>query len=167
MPTVSPEQLNQRDQLAYQAALREHDDQEAARLQRQINERLRVSAERQRVVAEQARKVKEEQAQRELAKKRAEDFLIEHLTPLQRETLKKNGWFVVEGGKSKQQYRIRGNSGMVANIDVLPKDRNSPIHRLCGHIPIHKVPMSDQLLAQKMMLEFAEEDFLRISNRHP
>lgn len=103
-------------------------------------------------------------ARRENAANVAERLLLEHLTEEQRQTYRRNGWFVVHGGKSKRQYRIRKNPSMIANVDVLECDM--VVHRLCGHCRLDQVPMGDNLLAQKVMLEIAEDDFLRIANRH-
>jgi hypothetical protein len=91
---------------------------------------------------------------------------MENLNPQQLRTFQKNGWFIVEGGKTKTKYRIRAIESMVANVDVLDRLEEKMTHRLCGHVPTHKVPLGDQLLAQKMMLELSEDDFLRIANRH-
>lgn len=108
------------------------------------------------------------------ARDRSRELLLAHLTPAQRETFDKNKWFIVEGGLSKQRYRIRDTGHMVANIDVLDdtfvldaaKDQARVSHRLCGHCDINEVPLYDQLLAQKMMLELDEERFLKLANRH-
>lgn len=101
----------------------------------------------------------------EAAAKRAEGLLLSCLTPQQLETYKANKWFVVEGGKSKTKYRVRHADHMVANVDVL-KDDGTVSHRLCAHLPIGTVPTSDQLLAQKLMLEGNEDHFLKTANRH-
>lgn len=98
------------------------------------------------------------------AQSRALDLLIKHLTPEQRETFQKNKWFIVEGGRTGRRYRIRDKGNMVANIDVL--EGNSIAHRLCGHCAAHEIPLADNLLAQKLMIEADEEAFLRIANRH-
>jgi hypothetical protein len=99
------------------------------------------------------------------AKARARELLLDSLTPEQRAMFELQGWFIVWGGKSGRKYRIRGNrESVVANIDVM--DQDWVTQRLCGHCPPGQVPFADQLLAQKLMLEFAEEDFLRIANRH-
>lgn len=110
----------------------------------------------------------------EAARARSLELLLAHLSPAQRETFERNKWFVVEGGKSKQRYRIRDAGHMVANIDVLaleklpepPFHKEVVKHRLCGHCDLSAVPLFDQLLAQKMMLEFDEERFLSLANRH-
>lgn len=114
------------------------------------------------------------------ARQRAKELLLEHLTEAQRETFTKNNWFVVEGGKTKTRYKIHAEPHMIGNIEVLETvftidkkrkgdgvDKNERVkHRLCGHCDLAKIPLGDQLLAQKMMLEFAEDDFLAIANRH-
>jgi hypothetical protein len=98
------------------------------------------------------------------ARDRAMELLIENLTAEQRSTFEKNKWFVVVGGKSGQKYRIHANDNVAANIDVL--DGDSVRRRLCGHCDISRIPLGDHILAQKMMLEMAEDDFLRIANKH-
>lgn len=93
------------------------------------------------------------------------DLLLQNLTPEQRETFNRNKWFMVEGGRTKRQYRIRNEGHLVANIDALD-EQGRKTHRLCGHADERSIPMGDQLLAQKLMLENAEDEFLRIANRH-
>ena len=104
------------------------------------------------------------QAHSDAAKKRALDLLLEHLTPAQRETFHKNSWFIVEG-RSSRRYRINARGSLAGNVDVLDGAMKT-IHRLCAHCDIHTIPLGDQLLAQKLMLEFDEDAFLRIANRH-
>jgi hypothetical protein len=111
-----------------------------------------------------ARQAAVTQSHAEAAKKRALELLIEHLSPEQKKTFEEKKWFVVEGGRSKTQYRIRAQDHLIANIDVMEAGRTK--HKLCGHCDIRKVPLGDQLLAQKMMLEFSEDDFLKVANRH-
>jgi len=160
---ITHQEQVRRDQELYRRALAEHDDQEAGRLLRQIEARELAAADRQRLIDQQMQQHREEHARSVAASERAGELLLEHLTPQQRETYVNNGWFVVEGGRTKTKYRIRGGT-VVANIDVLDrKDRST--HRLCGHAQSH-IPMGDQLLSQKIMLELAEDDFLRLANRH-
>jgi len=101
-------------------------------------------------------------AQPQDARSRAKELLMSHLTPEQQRTFKDNGWFIVEGGKSKTKYRIRCDHS-TANIYALKGDQTT--HRLCAHCLPH-IPLADHLLAQKVMLEMAEETFLRLANRH-
>jgi hypothetical protein len=97
------------------------------------------------------------------AEARARSLLLETLTPEQRATFERNRWFVVEGGRSRQRYRINGGH-VVANIEVLDRE-DRVTHRLCGHLrDMH--PLGDHLLAQKIMLELDEERFLSLANRH-
>lgn len=130
-----------------------------------IRERAEAETQRRREMAAQAA---EQVAQRQAeAKRRAEamtrarELLLEHLTPEQRRMFEKENWFIVEGGKSKTKYRIRGGA-VAGNIDVIRNDAVS--HRLCCHCD-SSIPSHDQHLAQKLMLEHAEDDFLRIANR--
>lgn len=98
------------------------------------------------------------------AKHRARELLLQHLTAEQRHTFEKNGWFVVEGSKSKRKYKITANDNCAANIYVL--DGEKVKHRICGHCKLDQVPLADHLLAQKVMLECDEDSFLKIANRH-
>jgi hypothetical protein len=95
---------------------------------------------------------------REAAKQKANELLLAHLTPEQRRTFEENEWFVVEGGKTKQKYKINIHS-YAGNIEVVGMNQ-----RLCCHAD-SRIPQGDQLLAQKVMLELAEDDFLRLANR--
>lgn len=152
------------DEQMYRRAVAEHDEQEAARLLRVIELQARTREERQRLIAEQAERQREERQLRTVAAERAKQLLRENLTSQQLETFDRNGWFVVEGGRTKQKYRIRSGT-VVANVDVIGKDERT-MHRLCGHVPVGRVPPGDQMLAQKIMIELAEDDFLRVANRH-
>lgn len=150
---------------------------------RQVRETNRVIAEYDAAYQEQVERawraqqyrVAEREQRRELrheaaARDRANELLLEHLTPAQRQTFAKNQWFVVEGGMSKTRYRIRAKGSLVANIDVMAaighEGESKVVHRLCGHCDPRAMPLADHLLAQKLMLEFDEEEFLKIANRH-
>lgn len=123
---------------------------------------VRAAAARRQMDAEEQQK-----KDREAAKKRSDALLLEHLSPIQQETYKKNKWFVVKGGLTGTKYRIRENNGsVVANIDVYDIVEEKIIHRLCAHIPPHQVPHGDNLLAQKMMIEYDEDSFTRTANIH-
>lgn len=162
---ISHQEEARRDEELYRRALAEHDDQEAQRLLRQIEMRERTQAEQQRILAEQQARNHQDQQQRQAAKDRARELLLEHLTPAQRDTLIRNGWFIVEGGRTRTKYRIHGNGGVAGNIDVLDR-RDRITHRLCCHARDSNIPPSDHHLSQKIMLELAEDDFLRMANRH-
>jgi hypothetical protein len=94
----------------------------------------------------------------------AEELLMTYLDEEQRKTFKDHGWFVVKGGKTGHEYRVRDNGrSRVANVDRM-KDGHV-VERLCCHID-HHLPHGDHLLAQKVSLEFDEDRFLRKANRH-
>lgn len=153
-----------RDRALYERAMAEHNEQEASRLLREIQRVEHLATEERRAVEERAQRHRDEEARRMAARQRARELLLEHLTPSQRDTFEKNGWFIVEGGKSGTRYRIR-SSGVAGNIDVLGRgDRVQ--HRLCCHTMDGTIPQGDNWLAQKIMLELAEEDFVLRANRH-
>lgn len=157
-----------RDQELFRRAVAEHDQQEAERLDRIIVQREQEIAARRAADEERNRIQQEARAQRQAVTDRATALLLEHLTALQRETYHKNGWFIVEGGRSKTRYRINTKSS-AGNIEVLEnrrRDVDQVTSRLCCHASYDKhLPLHDQLLAQKIMLELAEDDFLRTANR--
>jgi len=101
---------------------------------------------------------------REEARERSRALLLQHLTEEQRAMLTNRGWFIVEGGRSRTRYRIRASSA-AGNVDVLGQLPDHVLHRLCAHCDL-SLPLADQLLAQKLMLEASEDEFLRIANRH-
>lgn len=110
------------------------------------------------------REVQRRHATEQPARDRAKELLLANLTPTQKETFEKNEWFIVEGGKSKQRYRIRTRT-LTMNIDVMNKEKVK--HRLCAHLHYTcDAPLHDHILAQKLMLEAAEDDFLKIANQH-
>jgi hypothetical protein len=123
-----------------------------------IQERMEVENIRQ----QELQRIRDEDAeQRRLIDQKASEILLEHLTPEQRDTIEKNRWFVVKGGKSGKLYRI--NSVQIAgNVEEL--DGEKIVARYCCHLN-HQYPRSDHHLAQKLMLEWDEEEFLRKANK--
>lgn len=113
------------------------------------------------VQAEQTRR----RAERTAALERSHELLLAHLTAKQRETFETNKWFMVEGGRSQQHYRIN-ERGISGNIDVLEGVPGKVTHRLCCHLRDVSVPLYDHLLAQKVWIEHDEDAFLRQANRH-
>lgn len=94
---------------------------------------------------------------------RANELLLSNLTPAQRETIKQHGWFIVEGGKTKKPYRIY--TGTIAG-NIVEMEGERPRARICCHIPSNlNLPRPDNTLAQKLMLEANEDEFLRLANR--
>lgn len=95
------------------------------------------------------------------AYRRSLELLLERLSPSQRTDFLRWRYFVVRG-ESGQRYRV--TYGMNGNIEVL-----TPLgvvdHRLCAGPS--GVPIPGVLLAQKLMLETQEAEFLRIAARQP
>ena len=115
-----------------------------------------------------ARQALEQQCRREAgarlqaAPDRAEKLLLDYLTPEQRETYRRYGWFVV-CGQSGRRYSIWRKDGLYCNVCELG-NYGQTISRLCAHAAIN-VPMGDHLLTQKLMLEHYEAEFRQIANR--
>jgi hypothetical protein len=150
-----------------QAALAQYEamrQQEAnAQYQRMILAQRQAIAEAD-IANAQARADSEARALRiKAASDRARELLLSKLSPEQRESFTKNKWFIVEGGLTKTKYRIR-SSTYAGNIDVLDV-ANNVAYRLCVHCS-STIPLEDHLLAQKIMLELAEDDIVRLANRH-
>jgi hypothetical protein len=91
----------------------------------------------------------------EQAKLRAEEFLLENLSPAQRETYTKHKMFIVETPR-KRRYALY---------------HAEPVHRLEGEkrverycIHTYGVPKEDELLGFKLLLEANEDEFLKTAN---
>lgn len=113
--------------------------------------------------AEQVRAHAVVQAERSLAEKRAEKLLQETLSAKQREELATKGFFTLETIAASGERRIyRIKRGRTANVEQVDANGNR-IKRLCIH-PVAPVPDADTMVAQKLMLETGEEEFLRIAN---
>lgn len=140
--------------------------QQASAMQQAVTDVADVAAHHR--AQERAIRRREEEFRRHSidAQNRARELLLRHLTEEQRESFLQNKFFVVEG-RSKTRYRIEDRGHMVANVAVLVRHVGMEVvqHRLCGHLE-RRIPMGDQLLAQKFMLEGAEDEFLRLANRH-
>jgi len=128
---------------------------QAQQAQVQITPEQLQRAERERLV--EAAKAE----QRKQAGKLASELLLRHLTPEQKETFAKNNWFIVEGGKTKKKYRIHGDS-VAGNVRSLHQDKVDA--SFCCHCD-YSIPKDDQLLAQKLTIEYDEERFLKLANR--
>jgi len=115
---------------------------------------------------ERQRRAAEEQIKREreraAAQVKARELLLTHLTPEQRDTVARHGWFVVEGGRSRKRYRIN-TGGYAGNIEELDADGNV-VATLCCHARVD-IPVADQHLTQKFMLESDEQEFVARANR--
>lgn len=95
---------------------------------------------------------------REEAEEKAEALLLANLTPEQRDELKRLHHFhLIVGDK---RYRIR--RGRTRNIELVDVG-GKVLKTLCAH-PRELVPTADTMLAQKLMLQHAEEEFLKLAN---
>ncbi len=107
--------------------------------------------------AERLAKAREE---RQEADKKAVELLEAHLTDEQKASYRKERYFEVISKESRRRYRIyHGRSQNIVQVD----ENGRKIKRLCAH-PVMAVPDADTVLAQKLMLEHAEDQFLRIAN---
>jgi hypothetical protein len=95
------------------------------------------------------------------AYRRSRHLLRRCLTPAQRIEFERTRAFTVRGG-SGRLYRI--GYGSYVNVDVLAASGKVD-HRLCAGPS--GVPIPAVMLAQKLMLEAQEAEFLRIAIRHP
>lgn len=94
--------------------------------------------------------------QRKEADARAEELLLQLLTPAQRALYRSGNLISVKGGRSGQEYRI----------DTRYHSRNiwrSDGRRFCAHPPLD-VPRADIILAQKLAIEYNEDHFLQMAN---
>jgi hypothetical protein len=113
--------------------------------------------------SEEERQRREEASRRrEAATARADELLKTLLTPEQVDELDKLSCFIVKA-QSGKFYRIK--RGRMHNIEELDTERQATA-TLCAH-PNRAIPNADTMLAQKLMLESAEAEFLRIANRSP
>ncbi len=96
---------------------------------------------------------------------RARELLMSYLSDEQRRTFEEHGWFVVVGGRSGRRYRISGAS-YAGNVLLLCADNDTVEARFCGHCAPN-IPLGDQLLAQKVMLEVDEPAYIALANRTP
>lgn len=118
--------------------------------------RLRAEEEAREVARETARLAAE-------ADRRAEALLQAQLNAEQQAEFAENRSFTVVTQNGGRRYRIR--YGWAGNIERLD-EQGRPIEKLCVH-PKQMVPFCDNLLTQKLFLECAEEEFLRIANCTP
>lgn len=149
------------DVTAWTTWIRVYDDTCPARRQTR-----REAAEVRRREKEYQERQKAEAERYRAAKERAEGLLYEHLTDEQRAEIKRHKFFVVRGGKTGRKYKINADGGLAGNVHELD-EAGALKRRLCAHIShAANAPIFDHLLAQKLMLEYQEEDFLRVANDH-
>lgn len=95
------------------------------------------------------------------AEGRSLELLTRCLTREQRAEFERFRTFTVLG-KSGQRYRI--TYGSTANVEVLTPD-GDVMSRLCAGPP--GLPIAAVMLAQKLMLESSEQEFIRIAAQGP
>lgn len=119
--------------------------------------------ERARRIEEQRRQRQEEEARRRAARREAEEkaqaLLVEHLDELQRDEYEQTECFTVIGSDGGE-YRISTNS---REGNVWRMEEGARVEELCGHLP-GDIPLHDNALAQKLLLETDEDEFRRIAN---
>lgn len=104
------------------------------------------------------------EAERANARARAQMLLRESLSEQQRMELAEKGYFhldVLSANGERRRYRIR--RGRAGNVQRVSLDGSQVLKTLCIH-PRMMVPDEDTMLAQKLLLEAREEDFLAIAN---
>jgi hypothetical protein len=116
-------------------------------------EAQRVAAEVAKVAAEAKAKAEKEAADR------AEEILLEHLEEPQKKQWKERQEFVVLSQTGRKFKITKQRNQNVLEINRLGK-------RMQGFCIVRPdVPLSDQLLMQKLLLEHAEDDFMRIAHQ--
>lgn len=111
---------------------------------------------------------------RRVSARRAETLLLEHLTDDQIQSWRKNKQFTVHTADGKRLYSIA--YGMAGNIRLVKLEGEAPVSKhghplkvgncFCMHVyhPDGEVPTEDNVLAQKLIIEANEEEFLRLAN---
>ena len=90
---------------------------------------------------------------------RAEKLLLSQCDDAQKKQYKKHNWIIVYGHDTGTKYRIRHDSQI--NVDVL--DGDTVLYRLCTVADIilnGRMPIEDNMLAQKTLIELNECEFL-------
>ncbi len=95
------------------------------------------------------------------ARERSLALLVRCLSPAQRAEFQRTNTFTVRG-RSGQRYRI--TYGSTANVEVLTPE-GEVMSRLCAGPP--GLPIAAVMLAQKLMLESSEQEFIRIAAQGP
>lgn len=99
------------------------------------------------------------------ARKTADELLRANLTPSQLREMDESKVFTVISKTSRRRYRIRTDKERHGNIEELDA-QNRAVASYCG-APGGNIPIGDALLGQKLMLECAEDEFLRFANKTP
>lgn len=113
--------------------------------------------------AEQMRAAEESALRRAQAQVRARSLLDSLLSGHQRKSLQDRSFFDLEiqaKDGARRIYRI--HKGRSMNVDLLGAN-GKPVRKFCAHPGLY-VPDEDTMVAQKLMLETDEEQFLRTAN---
>ncbi len=136
---LTPEQVAEADRLQVELAARQEE------------ERKRLKAEADKRAAEEA-----------AADKRAEELLLSALDAEQKAEYARDQSFHVRAPRTGRRYRIRrGWAGHVERVEG-----NNRLERLCIH-PVSRVPLPDNQLIAKLMIESDEESFRKTANITP
>jgi hypothetical protein len=112
--------------------------------------------------AEVARKAEIAAAERKAAIEKARALLLSMLSVKQREQYQRDRFFEVIGQHTRRRYRVRqGTHGNVRLLD----DKGREVTSYCAQPS--GVPDEDAMLAQALMLEHHEQDFLKVANARP
>ncbi len=133
--------------------LRTMDPAEAARREAEYQQRLdrEIRARREaKVLADEA-------------DKKALALLLAHLTDEQAKQYQTKQYFELITRDGKRRYRLQHK--WAGNVRLV-NDKGVEISQFCIH-PGVEIPIADSLLAQKLMLEHDEEQFLKIANHTP
>lgn len=122
-------------------------------------ERIRL-AEVARIEAETAR-IQASVAKREAAESAARTLLLQNLDQAQAAEFTKSRQFEVISRDGARRYRVE--YGTAGNVKLL-NGEGKPVSKFCIH-PQVLCPTEDVMLAQKLLLDADEEEFLRIANR--
>jgi hypothetical protein len=95
--------------------------------------------------------------------RRAGPLLKENLTVAQREQYESRRYFEVTGGATGRRYRI--HPGRQMNVEEL-NAAGRRIRILC-FMPEGRLPIYDNMLAQKIALELFEREALKIAHKTP
>jgi len=102
----------------------------------------------------------------EVANQRAFQLLTSHLKPLQLMSLKKRGHFTVQGSYTGCTWRILvGIESRSHNVMYEDTYGRFAQFSLCAWYNNFQIPFCDQVLAQKMLLETDEIEFMAIAHQ--
>jgi hypothetical protein len=111
---------------------------------------------------------------RKIASRKAELLLKEYLSVVQRKQWEKDRSFTVITADGTREYLIQ--YGMAGNVKLVRCDGELPLSKhnfpirvgskFCAHVyhPDGPVPNEDNVLAQKLLIEANEEQFLAMAN---